>query len=131
MNKINLVHLIDELEKQQEIAYKLEYINEENVEEMKRKQLVTEAKNSCTRLLEEHLDGFLTNNPADVYEDWIRQLHPDNVAYDDDRIDHRFYVQDSDHRHMWNEKMEQIDCVERIVDSCHILPAYNRFQPAV
>ena len=37
LQKINLAHLIDEMEKQQEIAYELEHINEENMEEMKRK----------------------------------------------------------------------------------------------
>jgi|AntRauTorckE5430_2_1112549.scaffolds.fasta_scaffold22244_2 hypothetical protein len=125
IKKINLANLIDELEKQQEIAYKLEYMNDENMEEMKQKELVQEAKQSCTRLLAEHLDGFLTNIPGAVFEDWIRHLHPDNADYDDGRIDHRFYVEDSDHRHMWNEEMEKIDCIERIVDSRHILPAYN------
>mmetsp|Transcript_3773 Transcript_3773/g.5779 ORF Transcript_3773/g.5779 Transcript_3773/m.5779 type:complete len:140 (+) Transcript_3773:70-489(+) len=126
IKKINLAYLINELEKQQEIAYELEFVNEENMEEMKRRELVKESKESCARLLKEHLVGFLTNNPGAVYEDWIRHLHPDNADYDDGRIDHRFYVEDSDHRHMWNEKMmEQVDCVERIVDSRHILPAYN------
>lgn len=122
MQKINLAHLIDEMEKQQEIAYALEHVNEENMEEMKRKELVKEARDACTRLLKEHLDGFLINNPGAVYEDWIRHLHPDNAYFADDRIDHRFYVEDSDHRHMWNQKMEDVDCVERIVDSRHVLP---------
>jgi len=126
IKKINLAHLIDELEKLQEIAYKLDFVNEDNIEEMKRRELVMEAKESCTRLLKEHLDGFLTNDPGAVYEDWIRVLHPDNVDFENDSIDHRFYVEDSDHRHMWNEKMmAQVDSVERIVDSRHILPAHN------
>ena len=76
IKKLNLAHLIDELEKQQEIAYKLDFVNEENIEETKRRELVREAKESCTRLLKEHLDGFLTNDPGAVYEDWIRHLHP-------------------------------------------------------
>jgi hypothetical protein len=129
LQKVNLARLIDEMEKQQEIAYTLEHINDENMEEIKRKALVKEAKDECTRLLKEHLDGFLINNPDAVYEDWIRHLHPDNAYYEDERIDHRFYVEDSDHRRMWNQKMEDVDCIERVVDSRHILPVYNQRSP--
>ena len=98
IKRVNLAHLIDEMEKQQEIAYKLEHMNNENMEEVKRKELVNKAWKECMVLLKEHLDGFLLNSPDAVYEDWIKHLHPDNVDVDDDdddddedRIDHRFY----------------------------------------
>ena len=92
IKRVNLAHLIDEMEKQQEIAYKLEHMNNENMEEVKRKELVNKAWKECMVLLKEHLDGFLLNSPDAVYEDWIKHLHPDNVDDDDDdRIDHRFY----------------------------------------
>lgn len=95
VQKVNLAHLINEMEKQQEIAYELERVNEETIEENQRRELVNKAKLSCERLLHQHLDGFLINVPEAVYEDWIVHLHPDNVHMhdvDDQRIDHRFYV---------------------------------------
>jgi len=130
LQKINLAHLIGEMEKHQEVAYQLEHINSENIEELKRREMVKEAVAACMKAIEEHLDGYLCENPNAVYEDWIRHLHPDNADFVDDsgrtKIDHRFYVEDSDHRRMWNEYMEKIDCVERIVDSRHILPSYSK-----
>jgi len=131
LQKINLAHLIGEMEKQQESAYKLEHINEENIEEMERKQMVEEAVAACKKAMKEHLHGFLANNPDTVYEEWIKQLHPESADFDDDRIDHRYYTEDSDHRHMWNECMMErgIDSAERIVDTRHILPSYNRNLP--
>ena len=128
LQKINLAHLIDEMEKQQEIAYRLEHINEENIEEMKRKQMVAEAVAACKRAMKEHLHAFLEANPGTVYEEWIRQLHPETAEFEDDRRDHRYYTEDSDHRHMWNECMmeQDVDCAEKIVDARHILPSYNR-----
>lgn len=131
LQKINLAHLIDEMEKQQEIAYQLEHINEENLEEVKRKEMVEEAVAACKRAMKEHLHAILAERPDTVYEEWIKQLHPDNAYFDDDRIDHRYYTEDSDHRHMWNECMMEsdIDSAERIVDSRHILPSYNRKIP--
>eukprot|EP01083_Nonionella_stella_P024346 67246_1 len=126
--KINLAHLIDERERQQEIAYQLEHVNEENIAEIKRKEMVKEAVAACKSAMKEHLHGFIRNCPDAVYEEWIRQLHPENADFEDDRIDHRYYTEDSDHRHMWNEYMmeREIDSAERIVDSKNILPTYVR-----
>ena len=158
LQKINLAHLIDEMEKQQEIAYQLEHINEENIAEVERREMVDEAVAACKKAMEDHLHGFLKNcnsidnsnnnsnsnsgdgndddnnhryvAPVYCYEEWIKQLHPESAEFEDDRIDHRYYTEDSDHRHMWNECMmeEEIDCPERIVDARHILPSYNRKQ---
>ena len=152
LQNINLAHLIDEMEKQQEIAYQLEHINEENIAEVERREMVDEAVAACKKAMEDHLHGFLKNcnsnsgdgnddgndddnnrryvAPVYCYEEWIKQLHPESAEFEDDRIDHRYYTEDSDHRHMWNECMmeEEIDCPERIVDARHILPSYNRKQ---
>ena len=118
LQKINLAHLIDEMEKQQETAYELEHINEENMEEMKRKQMVAESVAACKDAMREHLHIFLADNSDTVvYEEWIKQLHPETDEFDDDRIDHRYYTEDSDHRRMWNECMMErdVDCAEKLV----------------
>jgi hypothetical protein len=38
------------------------------------------------------------------YEDWIRDLHPENVH--GNVVDHRFYVRESEYRIIWNEQMK-------------------------
>jgi hypothetical protein len=53
--------------------------------------------------------------PLPRYEEWIQDLHPENVAaghiFDDFKeVDLRFYVHDSDHRLLWNARM---------MDYCH------------
>jgi hypothetical protein len=40
------------------------------------------------------------------YEDWIRHCHPENTR-DGIFIDHRFYVEKSDHRMAWNRLMKK------------------------
>ena len=83
--------------------------------------------------MREHLHIFLAENSDTViYEEWIKQLHPETDEFDDDRIDHRYYTEDSDHRRMWNECMMErdVDCAEKLVDSRHILPSYNRKLPS-
>jgi len=68
---------------------------------------------SCMQIIIEHLREFLEEQPDSTYEEWIRDIHPDNVddqrynSYDDGLIiDHRFYVETSDHRIIWNENMD-------------------------
>ena len=53
-----------------------------------------------------HLEEFLITHPESTYEQWIAALHPENVEEGSAMIDHRFYVEDSDHRILWNEKIE-------------------------
>jgi len=122
---LNLPRLIGEMERCQEIAYVLEEINVDTKEEIKRKQMVRDSIEACRRAITDHLDMFLKENPSAVYEDWIRDLHPDNALFAIG-IDHRFYVEDSDHRHMWNQCMEDNDFGERIVESRHLEPSYRR-----
>lgn len=54
------------------------------------------------------------------YEDWIRQYHPDNANGEESKddnllgneIDLRFYLQDSDHRQIWNKYVDAFSCPE-------------------
>lgn len=109
VQKLNLARLIDEMERDQELADQLETVNVEVKEEMKRKALVREAVARCHEEIEKHLDSFLRIHPDGTYEEWIRELHPENVQQGkilDDLwvIDERFYVESSDHRKLWNER---------------------------
>ena len=73
-----------------------------------------------------HLESFLHDNPTASYEEWISSLHPDNAEYADGSIDHRFYVEDSDHRILWNECMEAIGRKDGIIRVRVMEPSYNR-----
>jgi hypothetical protein len=65
------------------------------------------------------------------YEDWIRECHPENVDdercdREDDRdqahdIDFRFYLQDSDHRIIWNSYVHSFGCPELQVDEMSMI----------
>lgn len=118
LNKINLLKLIDDMEHDQELADKLDRINQEVKDENQRKDLVRKAIAECHAEIAKHLDDFLeereahANNPfAPSYEEWIADLHPENVVYDDGNTNHlqvdlRFFVEKSDHRVLWNQRME-------------------------
>jgi hypothetical protein len=110
VQKLNLGKLINEMEKDQELADRLESINQESNEEIKRKAIVEEAVQRCHREITNHLDSFLSTHPHATYEEWIYDLHPENVQQGkilDDlfTVDPRFYVQSSDHRLLWNDKV--------------------------
>lgn len=114
LQKINLGKLIDDMEHDQEIADELEAVNQELNEESQRKELVREATAACHAEIENHLDEFLIQHPSASYEDWITDLHPDNVMdgrlfEDIKEVDLRFYVVDSDHRILWNSKHEDAE----------------------
>jgi hypothetical protein len=107
LQKFNLAKLIDDMEHDQELADHLETVNRDINEELGRKELVREAHARCHAEIERHLVEFLESNPAASYEDWIGDLHPDNVSEgtllaDLKQVDMRFYVVDSDHRMLWN-----------------------------
>jgi len=68
---------------------------------MERKALVNEVRQACMAAIQTHLESFLQENPQGLYQDWIAELHPDNVI--DNTIDARFYIQESDHRILWNQ----------------------------
>mmetsp|Transcript_20314 Transcript_20314/g.29921 ORF Transcript_20314/g.29921 Transcript_20314/m.29921 type:complete len:135 (-) Transcript_20314:362-766(-) len=122
LQKLNLFRLIGELEQ----------INEERIEECDRRSMVEEAVVACKKAIKEHLQDFMIENPDSSYEEWIRELHPDNAEYVDSQvIDHRLYAPESDHRQMWNEYVEQIvkKFSEKRVEAKHVLPNYDRKAP--
>jgi len=115
LQKINLGKLIDDLEQKQAFVDHLEHVNQEIVQEQQRKELVREAEARCRATIIHHLHEFLVKFPLATYEEWISDLHPDNVTptktnveQKEHTIDHRFYVVDSDHRIIWNGLMEEL-----------------------
>mmetsp|Transcript_16172 Transcript_16172/g.46450 ORF Transcript_16172/g.46450 Transcript_16172/m.46450 type:complete len:395 (+) Transcript_16172:69-1253(+) len=110
---LNLPALIDQMERDQEVADQLDSINREFAEESERKKMVREAERQSLEIMHEHLEEFLRENPRATYESWIAALHPDNVVEGkllegvsgSTEIDHRFFVADSDHRKLWNESI--------------------------
>lgn len=114
LDKLNLPARIMEMEHDQEVADNLEVFNKEIKEEAERKRLVQEALARCKAEMEEHLSTFLFLNPEASYEEWIQDLHPENVSdgkllQDFKDVDIRFYVVDSDHRLLWNERVKDPD----------------------
>lgn len=108
LQKINLAKLIDDMEKDQQLADQLEGVNKGISEETARKDLVREATERCKAEIENHLREFLQSYPEGTYEEWIQELHPENVHegslfQDITEVDLRFYVEDSDHRLLWNK----------------------------
>lgn len=112
---LNLPALIDQMERDQEVADQLDNINRENAEETERKEMVREAERQSLEIMHEHLEEFLRENPRASYESWIAALHPDNVVEGEllegvsgsTEIDHRFFVAESDHRRLWNESISE------------------------
>ena len=68
-------------------------------------------KEMCMETIRSHLEDFLSRNADASYEDWIRDLHPDNA--EKGSIDPRFFVLKSDHRILWNENHQ--DDTDKIV----------------
>jgi hypothetical protein len=96
VENLNIVKWIGDMERNQQLADHLEYLNEELSEEAQRKDLCREAHAACTKEIRNHLLTFLQNNqqqqrqeegdeeeeePNDTvyYETWISELHPDNL----------------------------------------------------
>ena len=107
-----------------EITAKLDFINQELLADQDRRKIVRESTSQCMGQMQTHLGEYLVGNPTSTYEDWIASLHPDNVKEtkeeDEDgvhKIDHRFYVEGSDHRELWNQYMNDLGFVDRIVEA--------------
>mmetsp|Transcript_22733 Transcript_22733/g.49340 ORF Transcript_22733/g.49340 Transcript_22733/m.49340 type:complete len:358 (+) Transcript_22733:259-1332(+) len=123
LQQINLPRLIDQMERDQEVADHLNFINEETAQEVEHKRMVREAEAMSMDIMKQHLEEYLRAYPRSTYESWIGALHPDNIVegklVDDAaaaggttgsttmEIDHRFYVEDSDHRRLWNDSLSE------------------------
>jgi hypothetical protein len=107
LQKANMAKWIDDLEHDQEMADRMDRINADNRETQGHLDLKREAEEACFDAIQTHLDGFLEQRPLATYEEWIIDLHPENVSEKDGKqvLDHRFYVNDSDHRHLWNRHL--------------------------
>jgi hypothetical protein len=83
--------------------------DEREAEELAR--LKREAIDTCLNATTEHLLEYIKEHPSAKYHEWIEDLHPEN-AYEGalleglgKTIDHRFFVEVSDHRRIWNENL--------------------------
>jgi hypothetical protein len=125
LQKVNIAKWIDDLERDQNVADELDRVNQENREEQERKDLCRQAEQACLLAVKEHLQSFLQEKRDAAYEEWIGELHPDNIKDDGSgTVDPRFYIQDSDHRILWNDAMTascSADSLSRIVKARRIL----------
>mmetsp|Transcript_29309 Transcript_29309/g.62819 ORF Transcript_29309/g.62819 Transcript_29309/m.62819 type:complete len:202 (-) Transcript_29309:108-713(-) len=96
------------------------------IEDQNGRNAVRESHEECMREIIEHLNLYIftisDSNPGSIaryeYKNWIEALHPDNVNYlrsGRSIIDHRFYMEDSHHRKLWNDYMVKLDCRDSIV----------------
>jgi len=108
--------LADRLEKDNDkiLADRLEKLNSENAKEVERKSLCREAQDACLQTLKEHLQDFLHEHPQASYEQWILDVHPENES-EHQKIDHRFYVEKSDHRELWNDHLRYPSGIDNYV----------------
>ena len=90
----------------------LEMFNERMKEEALRRDVRREAEEACLQSMREHLEEFLQgeNGDSKTYEEWIFAFHPENTQdatllqdMEYKEVDLRFYVEESDHRRLWNE----------------------------
>ena len=109
--KLNAINIdMEEAEARKEIEqYNRKQDEIRDLEEMRR--IKREAEESCLNTTTEHLLEFIKANPTATYKQWIEDLHPEN-AHDGTlleglgkTIDHRFFVEESDHRRIWNENL--------------------------
>ncbi len=109
--KLNALNLdMEDVENQKQIDQHMRNLQEqEELEEMMR--IKKEAEESCLVATREHLLDFLREHPNASYNEWIEDLHPENAHTGtlleglSKTIDHRFYVEESDHRILWNENL--------------------------
>ena len=111
LQKVNIAKWIDDLEEQQEIID--QYKRQQNEEEEERLRIIAEAHDACMNAIITHLHSFLVDDTKASYEDWIRELHPDNILINKkdgtEQLDPRYYLIDSDHRIMWNDMIKQLE----------------------
>ena len=128
LNAMNLDTEDEETQKEIDLYNRRQEEKRDLEEMMKIKQ---EAEESCLNATRDHLMQFIVENPQGKYNEWIEQLHPENahtgtllegfekvsrlwswylLQLDSSHIlfktiDHRFFVEQSDHRRMWNENL--------------------------
>ena len=77
--------------------------------------IVNESKEASLILIKQHLNQFLEdfysrnkrgNKPFPTYEDWVSNLHEDNVKGIYGVIDDRLYIENNDYLNIWNNNIE-------------------------
>jgi hypothetical protein len=67
------------------------------------------ARVACFVEIASHLEEFAQQHPFSSYEEWIAELHPESVrageSWGAPVVDYRYYLEDSDHRVLWNAKV--------------------------
>jgi len=109
--RLNAMNLdMEDAEAQREIDQHMRNLQEQQeLEEMMR--IKKEAEESCLVATKDHLLEFLREHPNASYNEWIEDLHPENAHAGtlleglSKTIDHRFYVDESDHRRLWNDNL--------------------------
>lgn len=111
LQKLNIAKLIDGMEKDQNVADNLERKNRDYVDEQRAREMMREAELACQEAIASHLEAFLQEHPTATYEEWIQDLHPENMNEGKllgdgfTELDHRLYVEESDHRRLWNKNL--------------------------
>jgi predicted transport protein len=108
--KTNITQFMDQQQQEQTtLSCQLNSLNERMKEEAERRDVRNVSAEACMNTMRQHLHTFLIENPSATYAQWIENLHPENTQDPqlleemDKEIDLRFYVEESDHRHLWNE----------------------------
>ena len=108
--KTNITQLVDQPD--DDLSKQLNTLNLRMKEEAERRDVRKVSEEACKNEMRTHLDEFLTKNPSSTYEKWIEDLHPENLSDPqllkemDKELDLRFYVEESDHLRLWNEKVQ-------------------------
>ena len=77
--------------------------------------IVNKSKEASLILIKQHLNQFLKdfysrnkrgNKPFPTYEDWVSNLHEDNVKGIYGVIDYRLYIENNDYLNIWNNNIE-------------------------
>jgi len=83
------------------------------------------AYEACLAEVESHLARFLRQRPFATFEEWIGELHPENLQVDHSTgevsVDHRFYAKEGEHRRLWNLRVPFLRQVPaRLADSSQV-----------
>jgi len=130
--KLNAMNIdMEDEETKKEIAQHNRMVEDRREMEAMMK-LKKEAEDSCLSATTEHLLAFVTDHPDAKYHQWIEDLHPEN-AHDGTllegmgkTIDHRFFVEESDHRRIWNENLFTLLDPDRSTGGRDFVPARAR-----
>jgi hypothetical protein len=94
-------------------------------------RICREATEACLRAIITHLYTFIQDcdNCDALFEDWLHEVHPENC--NGLAVDHRFYVEESDHRLIWNELMERRNQFSKVVRPQYLKSVRSSLQKSV